>query len=125
MIPNGSLLKQYRPYGVINVVSSLDCSANGTCQKPLFISNLLNTLAPVNWASVISTFGMGWTSLITLSFYGFKSTYIRTNPDGLGTMTMPVHQGVRSFNGEMTPSSSMRFNSSLTFSRNGSRHFWA
>ena len=49
--------------------------------------------------------------------------HIRTDPDGLGTMTMPMHQGVGSCTGEMTPSSSMCFNSSLIFSRSGNGTF--
>ena len=55
-IPNGSLK---RPYGVMNVVSSLDSSASGICQNPLLASNLLNILAPVSRARVSSTLGMG------------------------------------------------------------------
>ena len=52
-MPNGSLLKQYRPKGVIKVVKCLDVVAKGICQKPLLVSGLLNTAAPVNWASVL------------------------------------------------------------------------
>ena len=76
--------------------SSLDCFANGTCQKPPSASNLLNTIAPVNWASVMSTLGKGCTSLIMLSFNGLRLTQIRIDPDGLSTITMPVHHCVGS-----------------------------
>ena len=43
-MPNGSLLKQYRPDGVMNVVSKRDAGERGICQKPLFASSLLNSL---------------------------------------------------------------------------------
>ena len=46
----------------MNVVRGLDSLANGICQKPLLGSSLENTLAPVSWADVSSTFGMGWGS---------------------------------------------------------------
>ena len=49
-MPNGMVLKQYRPNGVIKVVRWQLCSASGTCQKPLLASSLLNTLAPESWA---------------------------------------------------------------------------
>ena len=44
--PKGSLLKQYHPYGVMDVVKSLDSFASGTCQNPLFVSNFVNSVAP-------------------------------------------------------------------------------
>ena len=47
-MPNGSLLKQYRPDGVMNVVSKRDAGEKGICQKPLFTSSLLNSLAPAS-----------------------------------------------------------------------------
>ena len=70
-----SLLKQYWLWGVIKVVSSLDLCASGICQKQLLASSLLNTLAPVNWASVSSTLGRGWSSLNTLSLLDFRSKH--------------------------------------------------
>ncbi len=41
------------------VLRCLEVSDSGTCicQKPLFASNLLNTVAPCKWASVSSTVG--------------------------------------------------------------------
>ena len=59
MIPKGNLLKQKHPYGVMNVISSLDSFDRGTCQKPLLVSNLVKILAPDSWASVMSTLGSG------------------------------------------------------------------
>ena len=59
MIPKGNLLKQNRPKGVMKVVSSLDFSARGICQKPAFASNLLKTFASDIWASKSSTLGRG------------------------------------------------------------------
>ena len=53
VIPKGSLLKQNLPYGIMNVVRSLEFIDNGTCQKLLFVSSLVNSLAPVSWARVI------------------------------------------------------------------------
>ena len=48
LMPNGSLLKQNRPYGVIKVVNSLDSVASGICQNPLLASSLLNVVTPVS-----------------------------------------------------------------------------
>lgn len=75
----------------MNVVSNLDSFARGTCQNQLFVSNLVNHLALVSWASVMSTFGRGCISRITLSFKGFRSTHMRIEPDGFGTITMAAH----------------------------------
>ena len=113
-IPNGSLLKQKHPKGVIKVVSSLDSSASGICQNPLLASSLLNTVAPDSCAKVVSTFGIGCTSHKTLSFRGFKSTQIRTIPESLGTITIAAHHGVGSSTGEMTPKFSIRCSSACT-----------
>ena len=67
----GSLLKQYRPNGVMKVVNKRDSLLSGICQKPLLASNLLNTVAPASCTSVSSTFGIGCTfSLRTFSFRG-------------------------------------------------------
>ena len=120
LMPKGSLLKQNRPIGVRNVVRSLDSSDSGTCQKPLFVSNLVNTLAPAIWARVESTLGSGCTSLITFSFNGFRSTHTRSFPDGLVTMTIPAHHGVGSLTLEITPSFCIRCSSFSTSARCGS-----
>src|SRR4029434_2502257 len=45
-IPKHKRLKQYRPNGVMNVVSNLESSERGICQNPEFASNFENTLAP-------------------------------------------------------------------------------
>ena len=52
-------------------------------------------------------------------FKGFKSTQMRTVPFFFGTATIPAHQGVGSSTLEMTPNSSILFNSSVTLGRNG------
>jgi len=94
----GSLLKQNHPWGVINVVKTLDSFVSDTYQKPLYTSSLLKTFAPFNRASVTSTFGMGCTSLITFSFSGFNSTHIWTDPVGLGsTSSRLIHLGYHSY----------------------------
>ena len=111
-IPNGNLLKQNRPYGVTNMVNSLDSSANGICQNPLFASSLLNIAAPVSWARVVSTFGIGCTSRRTFSFSGFMSTQICTAPEAFGTTTIAAHHGVGSVTRDITP---RFFNSVCTF----------
>ena len=117
--PNGSLLKQYQPIGVINVVSGLDSGDNGTCQKPLFVSSLLNTVAPASCARVLSAIGNGYTSLSMLSFNLLKSTHIWTLPDSFGTTTIPAHHSVGLLTFEMTPNCSMRCNSFLVASCSG------
>ena len=105
------------------MVKSLYSFASCTCQKPLFVSSLLNTLTPLNWASVTSTFGMGCTSLMTFSFSSFKSTHIWTHPVGLGTTTIAAHHGVGSFTRDITPMLSIHCNSCFTFSRRGTSTF--
>ena len=67
-IPKGSLLKQYLPNGVRNVVNSWDSVSSEICQNPLFVSILENTVVPDSCDKVVSTFGSGWTSLSTFSF---------------------------------------------------------
>ena len=118
-MPNGSLLKQNRPYGVINVVNNLDSGANGICQNPLLASNLLNIVAPVNCAQVVSTFGIGSFSCRTFSLRGFMSTQILTAPEAFGTTTMAAHQGVGYLTRDITPKFSIRTNSSCTFGLKG------
>ena len=118
-MPKGSLLKQYRPNGVMKVVNKRDSLLSGICQNPLLASNLLNTVAPASCASVSSTFGIGCTSLRTFSFRGFRSTQILTCPDFLGTTTIPAHQGVGSLTGDITPICSIRVSSSCTLVRRG------
>ena len=75
-IPNGSLLKQKWPYGVIKVVSNQDSLTSGICQNPLLASSLVNIVAPVSCARVVSTLGIGCTSCKTFSFRGFMSTHM-------------------------------------------------
>ena len=52
-MPNGSLLKQYLPKGVMKVIGSCDFLARGICQNPRLASSLLKTLTPVSWASLV------------------------------------------------------------------------
>ena len=119
-IPNGNLLKQNRPAGVMNVVSRRDVGDKEICQNPLFASSLLNSLAPVSWASTLSTLGSGCTSLMTFWLRGFRSTQIRMAPDFLGATTIPAHQGVGESTFEITPMDSIRLSLSSTFCRSGS-----
>ena len=124
-IPNGSLLKQYFPNGVMKVVRCQEVSANGICQKLLLASSLLKTAAPESWARVLSTWGKGCVSRSTLSLRGFRSTQMRTLPFFLGTTTIPAHQSVGTSTLEMTSRVSMRLSSSRTFSRRGMGTFLA
>ena len=47
-MPNGSLLKQYLPEGVTNVISRQEGCERGICQNPLFASNFKKILAPAS-----------------------------------------------------------------------------
>ena len=58
-MPKGSLLKQYLPNGMTNIVNNQDSSARGFCENPLLVSSLLKILAPVNRAKASSTCGRG------------------------------------------------------------------
>ena len=97
------------------MVSSLDSLASGICQNPLLASSLLNLVAPVSCARVVSTFGIGCTSRRTFSFKGFMSTQIRTAPEAFDTTTIAAHQGVGSLTRDITPKPSMCCNSACTF----------
>ena len=90
------------------MVRGQDSLVRGICQNQLFTSTLLKTVAPDNCARVSSTDGMGCTSRRTLSFNGFRSTQILTDPELLGTTTIPAHHEVGSWTLEITPSFSMR-----------------
>ena len=114
-MPNGNLLKQNRPYGVINVVKSLDSVAKGICQKSLLASSLLNIVAPVSWAKVVSTFGIGCVSRKMFLLSGFISTQILTAPEALGTTTIAQHQMAGSLTRDITRKASMYCNSVCTF----------
>ena len=116
-IPKGNLLKQKRPIGVMKVVSNLNCGDKGICQNPLLASNFENTFAPVNCARVSSTRGNGCTSLCTHSLRGFRSTHIRMDPFCFGTTTIPAHHFVGCSTFDITPISSICFNSFCTFSQ--------
>ena len=78
LIPKGILLKQYRPKGVMNVVSSFYCSVNGFCQNPLFASSLLNILAPVSNARFCQPLVVD--ALLSKHCY-YKRPEIHTYPD--------------------------------------------
>ena len=58
-MPNGRRLKANLPKGVMKVVSSLDSSQRGNCQKLLFASNLVNILLFPSFARLSSTDIMG------------------------------------------------------------------
>ena len=118
-MPNGRRLKQYRPKGVMNVVSGEDYGDNGICQNTEFASNLENTLAPAIWARVCSTAVRGCLSQRTFSFNFVRSTQIRTRLFGFGTTTIPAHQSVGDSICEITPSFSILWSSALTLSIKG------
>ena len=115
-IPKGNLLKQYRPFGMMNVVRCREGLASGICQNPLLVSNLVKTLAPASCDRISSTVGNGWTSSSTLSFRGFKSTHIWMFFDFLGTNTIPAHHSVGSSTLEITPNDSILSGSFVTSS---------
>ena len=50
-------LKQNLLKGVLNVVNKEDCLDSSIYQNPELASNLLNTLALLNWARICSTVG--------------------------------------------------------------------
>ena len=58
LMPNGSLLKQYRPDGVTKVVSSRDSSSRVICQNPLLASSMENILLFPSFARLSSTEGI-------------------------------------------------------------------
>ena len=118
-IPNGILLKQNRPKGVMNVVSKRELSARGICQNPLLASSLLKTFAPASCAKTLSTFGSGCVSRRTCVLRGLRSTQMRTVPFCFGTTTNPAHHGIGTFTFEITPRDSILVNSSLIFFRSG------
>ena len=74
-IANGSLLKQYLPYGVRKVVRCREFLARGVCQNPQLASSLLKTLAPVTLDR-----GVLLTEHVC-SCRGLKSTHVQTDPD--------------------------------------------
>ena len=93
-MPYGSLLKQNRPQGVMNVVSKREDCESFLCQKTLFASNFENILDFDNFPSVKSTDGRGYASLNTLLFNLVKSTHTRTSPFWFGVTTIEAHQDV-------------------------------
>ena len=122
VIPNGSLLKQKHPKGVMKVVSGTDSGERRICQNPELASSLDNILAPASWPNVESTAGRGCRSLHTLSFNRVRSMQMRTWPFGFNTVTMPVHHSVGSLGlltFDMTPCFSMRSSSTFTGFSNG------
>ena len=56
-MPKGSLLKQNRPNGVMNVVSSRKPVASGVCQNSQLASSLENVVALVSWSRISSILG--------------------------------------------------------------------
>ena len=102
LMPNSSLLKQYRPNGVAKVVSGWDSSSRGICQYPLLASSLENILLFPSFARLSSTEGMGWTSRWMALLSSVRSTQIHTLPFGLRPGTIPAHHSVGAVTGEMT-----------------------
>ena len=100
----------------MKVVSGLESSASRIYQNLLFISSLLNIVAPDNCASVVSTLGIGCTSRKTLLLRGFRSMQIHTVAVSLGMITITTHQGVGSSTSKMTK---IHCNSVYTFVLNG------
>lgn len=115
-IPNGSLSPKWGYE--CREVSGFACY--GICQYLLLASSLLNRVTPESWARVSSTLGIGWISLRTHSFKGFKSTQIRMSPDRLVTTTIPAHHWVCFTTFEITPIAS---SSAQTLSRRGMAMF--
>ena len=117
-MPNGILLKQYRPHGVINVVNSLACLSNFTCQKPAFASSLENILPSDNLDNISLILGNGYISLSTPLLRAVRSTHILIPPLGLGAIVRPEHHSVAISTGSITPLSSIDSISALALSRN-------
>ena len=108
VMPNGSWLKQNRPKGVMKVSRSTDSLSIWICQKSEFLSNVCTP----SWAKVCSTHERMW-CFLCMSFV--RSMQILSLPSDLETTTMSVHQSVGSFIDEITPRSSICFNSASTF----------
>ena len=111
VIPNGSLLKQNCPNGVMKVVSNADSLDNLICQNLEFASNLEKTFAPQSWARICSTDGRMWCSLCTLSLSFVRSMQVLTLPSDLELLpylhtNLSAHARVRSL--QVLPSSSIR-----------------
>ena len=79
-IPKWILFKHKHPAGC-NLVSRQEAGERGICQKPLFVSSLLNSLAPDNLARVSFILGRAWPFHHTLWFSSFRSMLSHMPPD--------------------------------------------
>ncbi len=118
-IPNGSLLKEYRPNGVIKVVNWWDSLAKRTCQNPELASNFVKIFVLPNWHSVWSTEGKINFFRLTALFNFVRSTHILTVLSVLSTGTIQEHQSLGRSTFWMMSSFSILDNSSLTLSVKG------
>src|SRR5436190_10659516 len=109
----------YSPNGVINVVSRLDSSDNGICQKPILASSLLNTFPFEMFANISSVEGRTNLSLTINLLSSVKSPQMRICPDFLVTTTIGAHHSVASSTLDIIPFSSIVVNSFLTLLNNG------
>ena len=118
-MPNGILLKQNQPKGVMKVVSRWELSEGWFFQNPLLASSLLKIFVATSCVSISSTFGSAWVSRRTCALSGLRFTQMHTVPSCFGTTTIPAHHGVGTCTLKINPKDSILFNSSLTFLRRG------
>ena len=76
-MPNGSLLKQYHPDGVMKVVRRRDSSERGICQNLLLASSFVKTLAPASGKCVV--YFKQWVDFPKNTFVG--GFEVDTNPN--------------------------------------------
>ena len=117
---NGSPLKWYRPYGVINVVSNADCLSKGICQNPELALIFENTFPSPSIASDCLSDGKMCLSLQTARLSLVRSTHMPPIlQSGFGTITMPAHHGVACSKRDITPRLSILSNFFFTLGSKG------
>ena len=119
MIPNGSLLKQNLPNGVINVVNLALSGRRGICQNPLDVSSLEKHWAPASLGAITSKVGSTNIERFAAQFSLLKSTQILSFPYLLYSGTMGAHHSVGSVTLLMIPAFSIHLSSSLTLGIKG------
>ena len=119
-IPNGSLLKQNLPMGVMKVVSFWLSGSRGICQKPLEASSAENTFAPASLGAMSSSVGNTYSSRLTALFSLLRSTHTLTwSLFFFSAGTMGAHQSVGPVTCSIMPNSNMRPSSFSTLGRRG------
>ena len=108
VIPKGNRLKQYLPYGVINVVRRADCLESFICQKPALASSLENMVDSLICARIARP----------MARYASLSTLASSNVVGFG-YNNPAHHSVGLSTLVITPMFSILASSYFTLGNNG------